>query len=242
MPMHIAICDDNVADRKQLERLLQRESDKQYGIREPFYIDGYGNAEALMRSPMLYDAFFIDMTASSKNGYEVAMELIHAGVTVPIVLCISTINYRDFNLPDNCFFLQKAIRLNELCDMLDMLITACDNKVPHIEIRTETDTYYVSEKDIMYAVGGAHTLIYLNDDRILEINDTLANFYDEVKNMPCFFPVSYKAIVNIAYVSELSLFSVQTKSGRKFSLHPAFRKYAKQLMKKYNRNELEGPT
>lgn len=49
--MHIAICDDNVADRKQLERLLKRESDKQYGIREPFYIDSYGNAEALMRSP-----------------------------------------------------------------------------------------------------------------------------------------------------------------------------------------------
>lgn len=236
--MHIAICDDNVADRKQLERLLQRESDKQYGIREPFYIDSYGNAQALMRSPMLYDAFFIDMTASSKNGYEVAMELIHAGVTVPIVLCISTINYRDFNLPDNCHFLEKAIRLNELCDMLDMLITACDNKTPHIEIRTESDTHYVSEKDIMYAVQGAHTLIYLSDDRILEINDTLANFYDEIRNMLCFFPVSYKAIVNAAYVSQISPCSIQTKNGRKFFLHPAFHKYAKHIMKKYKNGEL----
>ena len=26
--MHIAICDDNIVDRKQLERLLERESDK----------------------------------------------------------------------------------------------------------------------------------------------------------------------------------------------------------------------
>ena len=26
--MHVAICDDNVADRRQLERLLKRESDK----------------------------------------------------------------------------------------------------------------------------------------------------------------------------------------------------------------------
>ena len=32
--MHIAICDDNVADRKQLERLLKRESDK----RAPFIL------------------------------------------------------------------------------------------------------------------------------------------------------------------------------------------------------------
>jgi len=233
--MHIAICDDNIADRKQLERLLQRESDKQYGIREPFYIDSYGNAQALMRSPMLYDAFFIDMTASSQNGYEVAMNLIHAGVTAPIVLCISTINYRNFNLPDNCYFLQKAIRLNELCDMLKILITSCDNKVPHIEIRTETDTHYVSENDIMYAVQEAHTLIYLSDDRILEINDSLVNFYDEIRNMPCFFPASYKAVINIAYVSQMSLFSVRTKNGRKFFLHPAFQKYARYLMRKNNR-------
>lgn len=235
--MHIAICDDNVADRKQLERLLQRESDKQYGIREPFYIDSYGNAEALLRSPMLYDAFFIDMTTSSKNGYEVTMELIHAGVTVPIVLCISTINYRDFNLPDNCYFLQKAIRLSDLCDMLDMLITACDNKTPHIEIRTETDTFYVSEQDIMYAVQGAHTLIYLSDDRVLEINDTLINFYDEIRNIPCFFPASYKAVINIAYVSQISLSSVHTKDGRKFFLNPSFRKYARHVMKDYHKNE-----
>ena len=29
--MHIAICDDNIADRKHLERLLSRESDKRMG-------------------------------------------------------------------------------------------------------------------------------------------------------------------------------------------------------------------
>lgn len=236
--MHIAICDDNVADRKQLERLLQRESDKQYGIREPFYIDSYGNAQALMRSPMLYDAFFIDMTASEKNGYEVAMALIHAGVTVPIILCISTINYRDFNLPDNCFFLQKAIRLNELCDMLEMLIVSCDNRVPHIEIRTETDTHYVTENDIMYFTQSAHTLIYLSDGRVLEVNDSLVNFYDGVRNMICFLPISYKAVVNVSYISNMSPFSVQTKDGRKFFLHPAFCKYAHHLMKQYHIKEI----
>ena len=231
--MHIAICDDNVADRKQLERLLKRESDKQYGIREPFYIDSYGNAEALMRSPMLYDAFFIDMTTGPKNGYEVAMELIRAGVNVPIILCISTIDYRSFDLSENCFFLQKAIRVDELCATLEMLITSCDNKIPHIEIRTETDTHYVSEQDIMYFVQSAHTQIYLKDGRILEITDSMINFYDELRNMPCFFPVSYKAVLNAAYVSHLSPLSIQTKDGRRFFLHPAFYKYARHLMKEY---------
>ena len=36
--MHIAICDDNVADRKHLERLLSRESDKRAGTPNILYV------------------------------------------------------------------------------------------------------------------------------------------------------------------------------------------------------------
>ena len=61
--MHIAVCDDNIADRKQMERLLGRASDRRLHTTGVLYIDSYGNVEAVMRSPMLYDAFFIDMTS-----------------------------------------------------------------------------------------------------------------------------------------------------------------------------------
>ena len=37
--MHIAVCDDNVADRKQTERLLQRASDRHASTTGVFYID-----------------------------------------------------------------------------------------------------------------------------------------------------------------------------------------------------------
>ena len=57
--MHIAICDDNIADRKHLERLLQRESDRRKDTAGILYIDSYGNVDALTKSPMIYDLFFI---------------------------------------------------------------------------------------------------------------------------------------------------------------------------------------
>ena len=42
--MHIAICDDNIADRKHLERLLSRESDKRMGTPNLLWIPmGTGN-------------------------------------------------------------------------------------------------------------------------------------------------------------------------------------------------------
>lgn len=61
--MHIAICDDNIADRKQLERLLDRESDRRKGTSGVFFCDSYGNSEHLSRNPMPYELFFLDMTS-----------------------------------------------------------------------------------------------------------------------------------------------------------------------------------
>ena len=91
--MHIAVCDDNIADRKQTERLLGRASDRRLHTTGVLYIDSYGNVEAVLRSPMLYDAFFIDMTSGPVNGFQLARKLIDAGVVAPIILCISTIDY-----------------------------------------------------------------------------------------------------------------------------------------------------
>lgn len=232
--MHIAICDDNVADRKQMERLLKRESDKYAAVREPFYIDGYGNPETVFRSPMLYDAFFIDMTASSKNGFEIAQELIQTGVTAPIVLCISVINYEAMPLPDNCFCLQKPVRLNDLEDILKILITACDNKIPHIEIRTDKDTYYLSPSEVYYAIeDGRFIDVYLTDGRILKAKDTIANFYEEIRHLNCFLPLTFGTVVNAAFVAHAGLFRVRMKNGRKFFLHPTFHKYVHFLLRSY---------
>ena len=238
--MHIAICDDNIADRKQLERLLKRESDNLKDTREPFYLDGYGNPEAVMHSPMLYEAFFIDMTTSSKNGYEIAMDLIHIGVTVPIILCISDIDYKKFDLPDNCYCLQKPIRVSELTEILEIILKASDNKVPHIEVRTEKETVYVLEHDIMYIVpSGRFIQIHLKEGTVLESAGTVENFYEEIKHIPTLLPVSYQAIVHVSCISQTSFFSVRTKNGRKFFLHPNFRKFVYYMFKEYQRTSTQ---
>ncbi len=232
--MHIAICDDNIADRKQLERLLKRESDNRRGDGEPFYIDGYGNPESLMRSPMLYEAFFIDMTKEKKNGYDIAMDLIHMGVTVPIVLCISTIQYQEMDLPDNCFCLAKPIRVDELRAILNTILTVNSNKIPHIELRAKEETLYVLEQDIMYiCADGRHIHVYLQDGKVVEVAETLTSFYEEISHLPAFLALSHKTIVNIASIANVTFFHVKTKNGCKFFLHPVFRKYTHYMWKKY---------
>ena len=107
--MHIAICDDNVADRKQLERLLKRESDARALQSEGFYVDSYGNREALLRSPMLYDAFFIDMCEGSITGTDIVDALLKVGVKSPIVLCSSKICYQEYSFPANILFFEICV-------------------------------------------------------------------------------------------------------------------------------------
>ena len=53
--MHIAICDDNVADRKHLERLLSRESDKRAGTPNILYVDSYGDKDKFLQNPLKYN-------------------------------------------------------------------------------------------------------------------------------------------------------------------------------------------
>lgn len=99
--MHIAVCDDNVADRKQLERLLKRESDKRAASTGIIYTDSFGNSTALLSNPMQYDAFYIDMCLTEgTTGTDVVNALTAQGVNAPIILCCSKINYREQTYPE----------------------------------------------------------------------------------------------------------------------------------------------
>ena len=65
--MHLAVCDDNIADRKQMERLLGRESDRRLNTTGVLYVDSFGNRSAILSTPMIYDGLFMDMVEDGGN-------------------------------------------------------------------------------------------------------------------------------------------------------------------------------
>ena len=93
--MYFAICDDNIADRKQSERLLKRQAERvQTEFNEQVYVDSFGNKEAFLIRPQMYQAMFIDMTTEEPDGLAIAKKLLDIGITKPIVLCCSSIDYK----------------------------------------------------------------------------------------------------------------------------------------------------
>lgn len=242
--MHIAVCDDNIADRKQMERLLGRASDRRLHTTGVLYIDSYGNVEAVLRSPMLYDAFFIDMTNGPVNGFQLARKLIDAGVVAPIVLCISVIDYPSVieaalakvpedvteasnhdilrrQLQKQILYLHKPIKVNELDEMLDHAQSLKAQTIPTIELRGEKDTLYVHEDEILYAVkNGNYLHVVLTEGRTLDLLSTLPNLYSQLAMFTHFTVISEHCLINTASVEKLSLLRLTMKDGKTFSVSP----------------------
>ena len=97
--MHLAICDDHMADRKQMERLLGRESDRRLNTTGVLYVDSFGSKESILVTPMIYDAIFMDMTEDGCDAPFLHITL-DGSKTAPakviISMSVQEINYRIF--------------------------------------------------------------------------------------------------------------------------------------------------
>ncbi len=236
--MHIAICDDNIADRKQLERLLDRESDRRKNTSGVFFCDSYGNSEHLSRNPMPYELFFLDMTSEEPDGLSFAIELRRLGVTAPIALCSSSINYQEAlkklpeqERPADLLFIDKPIKVADLTAIIDKALHLGSNRASTIELRSDRTTIYAYEDDIAYVTSkNAYLTVHLTDGRDVTMLDTVSNFYSMIKNYKHLVLVSERTIINAAHVQKMSGLKVTMDDGKKLTcplLSRPFLNYAK---------------
>ena len=232
--MHIAICDDNVADRRQLERLLKRESDKRTPTTGVLYIDSYGHPDNLLQNPLQYDAFFVDLCHT--NGYQcmdVVNLLTEARSTAPIILCCSEFNYRSQSFPDKVFFLDKPVQTSSLTDILDEVQKIKDSSVPLIELREDRGTCYVAETDILYAIEdkSRHLTITLTNGRQVVINSTADNFFAQVEHYPVFLlPMRY-TLINCRYIKAIRFCTITMCDGASVNAFGPALAYAKDIFR-----------
>ena len=222
--MHIAICDDNIADRKQTERLIKREADKVISRGGTLYFESFGNCESLLFTPMQYDLFIIDVrNTPGTDSFETAKKLRDKGVGSPI--CI--IHMRDEGIPDipdylsgenslpearGILFLAKPVRPEEL----SLLISHAD----------------VSPRDILYAErSGLHTLVTLTSGKTFEAGGDVPTLFDEIKEEHLSFVMpSVNYLINIDHIASLRFHTAQMKDNRCFKIGGQILRYVKDYM------------
>ena len=231
--MHIAICDNNIGDRKQLERLLMRESDKRINHSGVFYTDTYGSCEALLDNPLIYDAYFLDVTDPTFSAYDIALAIRSKGISSPVIFCISKIDYHTCGeLLSNSVFLNKPIKVDELSLVLDeIILQKKEHRIPKIEFRNNTETFYIEEKEILYCQGNGYYLtIHLADGSSIEATAFLSNLWMELSPFKSLFLANKNTIANARYVTKLSAFSVIMKDGTKLKITPGLKKDIEKLL------------
>ena len=235
--MHIAIFDENVADRKQLERLIQRESHKRISTTGNLFADSFGNINALLASPMQYDAYYIDVCKTEGlTGLDVVNALAEQGVEAPIIMCCSEINYRKLPFPEHVLFLDKPINAAELSESIDHALQIKAQAPSLIELREETQTHYVHEQEILYAVADSiYVFVSLIDGRKIRIASSILNFFSQIENHPVFLAPTNRCIINCRYIAKLGFRSVVMSDGTKFKVHRDCMPYAKEMYAQLNR-------
>ncbi|MCR4792551.1 MAG: hypothetical protein K5871_07360 [Lachnospiraceae bacterium] len=220
--MHIALCDDNFGDRHQTERLLRRESDKQEDSSSMFIIDSYGSPETMLSHPRAYDLFIMDLCGGDENAaLEVVKKLSENGATAPVVMCCSSIDYREMDFPENTMFIDKPIKVADLKEVLEKAQGIKDSAPDTIELRELLDTIYVNVSEVVYATEkGGDTMVTLMDGRTLKSIGQLWLFRRTLGTKhPQFIYANPHFLINSDHVEEVSkLGFVRMCNGKKILL------------------------
>lgn len=152
--MYIAVVAENIAERKQTERLLGRANQAlspELGI---LYIDSYGDEDAFLHACMKYEFFIIDYDRDYTHSLAVAEKLRSVGVTGQIAICQSEEDpFRHEFAEQNIFTITKPIRTAPLHEMIRQVHSIIEKKKASetiLEIRGETETRYVNKDDVVY--------------------------------------------------------------------------------------------
>lgn len=203
MTIYIAICDNNIADRKALERLLEREKDRRLSENfDVLYIDSFGSEEALMATPVKYDIFFVDMTEGPSNGMEIAKKLRQRGITAPIVLLESTINYTSYvNAPEDIIYIEKPVNKGQVSHLVEVAQEWAKRKTPLIEVRCQKDTHFIRYDELIRAIplDSFYTRLCLTGGDFLEMTDSIDSLFNQCISYGCFIRCK-KDIVNIYHI------------------------------------------
>ena len=203
MTIYIAVCDNNIADRKQLERLLEREKDKRLTENyDVLYIDSFGSEEALMTTPVKYDIFFVDITEGASNGMEIAKKLRHRGIDAPVVLCQSSINYTSYvNAPEDIIYIEKPLTKGQISHLVDVALEWAKRRTPLIEARCQKDTRFIQYDELIRAIPLEKflTRLCLSSGEYLDATDSVNSIEKQLENYGCFIKCK-KDLVNIYHI------------------------------------------
>jgi DNA-binding LytR/AlgR family response regulator len=234
--MHVAICDDNVADRKHIERLLSRESDKRAGTPNVLYIDSYGNKEKFLINPLMYNIVFMDMCSSTGIVEEIISKIDEMGFNAPLILYSSKIDYKQIpNLPSYVIHQNKPYLPEPLPELLKLGDLNVRGHIETVSLHSKGILHEVPKEDAMYVViadNKKDSIITFSDRTTLVVDEDLSEIRHILEPYEEFMMINKKTIVNFKYVTMVMYIGLVMQDYVQFKFSPfKYMDFKKQKLK-----------
>ncbi|MBE5882118.1 MAG: hypothetical protein E7289_07435 [Lachnospiraceae bacterium] len=232
--MHIAVVADNIADRKQTERLLGRANTALAASIGTLFVDSYGDEASFLHACMRYDLFILDFDNDVAHSMEVARKLKEKSAPGLITVCKhADAPFQHETAIQGLYTLDKPILtapLHKLLCDIHLELEKMQSRLDLVELRTDTDTHYVSRATILYARAfeKEHRLCYhFTDGSVLE---STGGFDDLKRYLGDFDEFSVKPgnlLVNKDHIKEETKKSIRLSNGEalEYSLFGRFLKF-----------------
>ncbi len=230
--MYVAVIAENIADRKHMERLLDRVSDAIMDTSGNLYIESFGDAGSIEPVVHRYSMFFLDFQTDMQAMKEIMDKLALCSVPLSkIIICRpeeSTARLPQFT--EGLLAVQKPLRMEQLIQIVLKIHEAeLKAKVPTLEIRNEEQTSYIPISSIVYAEEEGHQVhIHLTEGNGIFMLGTIADFAREVAFCGDFITYKKGFSYNKAFEENKSAGKITLSTGKIFSLSIFDKKLFKQ--------------
>lgn len=220
--MHVAICDDNVADRKHLERLLSRESDKRRDTPNILYVDSYGDKDHFLINPLKYNIIFMDMCHEKGTVEYILGELVAMGYSAPLILYSSRIDYTAIpNLPDFVVHAKKPYIPEPLPTFLKLGDENVRGYIATIAVHQNGASINVPKDEIEYIIAGENsTVLYMLDNTRIDVDESIADLMQILEPYEEFERANKNGIANFKFVSAVMPLHLIMQSYYQFPISP----------------------
>lgn len=211
--LRIAVCDDDIKTLEEIKYILiDYCKAKKLAVKILAYCDGAD----LLASEEKFDIIFLDIEMQYSNGIEVAQQIRHMDMNVPIVYITSYIDYWRRAYKVHAFdYITKPFKAEELYKVMKDYLTALnDSSEETITLPTDDGVVCFKMNEIYYFMFEAKKKVYVHtaDQQVL-VRENLTDIYNRL-NKDRFYQTRRDCVLNLKYVQKIqNEFVIIMKNG-----------------------------
>lgn len=212
MVYHIALCDDEPAQREYLEKKLSLFARAR---QVSFVFSRFSSAEAFLfhfRENRNTDLLFLDIEMGDMNGIELAKALREEQHTLQIVFITGYPDYvgQGYDV-EALHYLLKPVSTEKLFEVCDRFLRSAEEQPRFYLFPVGKEVVRLYEKEILYGESEGHYVILHTKTEELKLRMTIPEL--EKRLGEGFFRPSRSFVVNLRYVTRISKTEVFLENG-----------------------------